>query len=135
MARLEWRSERQQQDPDAFHVMFSTWVPRLNYEAYLESDLWTDIRSRVLDAAGHRCACCPSKATQVHHRDYRPRVLSGEDLTPLVPICKRCHRRVHHDGEKIRDRWQDIDRALIEMVRQKDASVVEHVELIVENGV
>lgn len=50
--------------------------------------LWQSIRERVLERDRGECQCCGRKAEQVHHRDYRPRVLSGEDIDPLVSVCR-----------------------------------------------
>jgi len=121
MARLRWRVRRAQQDPDAFHVHFASQVP--DYPSYQYSAEWEAIRSKVLDAADHRCACCSKKAKQVHHRDYRPRVLRGEDLTPLVAICGKCHKRVHNnEAGKRRDTWDECERVLAEMVAENQAA-------------
>ena len=80
MAKIRWRIARAGEDPNALLVPFATEVP--GYRDYLDSALWKRIRRRILKAANHICACCPDKATQVHHRDYRPRVLNG-DVTPV----------------------------------------------------
>lgn len=57
---------------------------------------------------------------QVHHRDYRPRVLRGEDDTPLVALCRHCHDQVDKlSKEKSRQDWNDKEDILAEMVRQK----------------
>lgn len=121
MAHIRWRAWMAQQDPDAFRVHFATQVP--NYLLYQRSAEWEAIRSKVLDAANHRCACCSRKAKQVHHRDYRPRVLRGEDLTPLVAICGRCHKRVHNDeAGKKRGTWNECERVLAEMVAEDQAA-------------
>jgi len=54
--------------------------------------------------ADNKCACCPNKATQVHHRCYRPRVLSGEDTSLLIALCATCHKTVDFDERgKVRE--------------------------------
>ncbi len=57
----------------------------------------------------------PEKATEVHHRCYRPRVLSGEDTSLLIALCGACHKTVDRDerGEP-RDN-QSKERTLTEM--------------------
>jgi 5-methylcytosine-specific restriction endonuclease McrA len=77
-------------------------------------ELWKSIRKKVMDRAAGCCECCGRKATQVHHRDYRPRVLRGENLLPLVSICSDCHNFIHRIPEtgKVRDSWQDQEEAL-----------------------
>jgi|SRR5579859_25572 len=120
-ARLSWKVDLKRRDENAFLVPFATEVP--GYETYLQSDLWADIRARVIRAAGGNCPCCPRRASEVHHRDYRPRVLSGEDLTPLVAICKPCHKKVHYDGRKKRESWNETEAVLAEMVAQRRSGI------------
>ena len=43
---------------------------RSKYNKYLRSDRWKRVRKRVLEEAGHTCAICGQRATQVHHRKY-----------------------------------------------------------------
>jgi len=87
------------------------------YEIYRQSSLWRRIRKKIFKLAAEWCACCPGKATEVHHRDYRPRVLAGDDLSPLVALCHACHQRVHNDEQgKRRDDWHASERVLAAMV-------------------
>lgn len=122
IARFFCHARMRLEHPDSFLAPFSTWNPDLNYPAYLKSHRWHEIKSRVLGKAGRECAGCLDQATQVHHRDYRPRVLAGEDDTPLVPLCKSCHDKVHYkeDGTR-RQVWQEEERALTGLVKRKDA--------------
>lgn len=118
MARLVWRVAKKEDDPNAFLVPFATEVS--DYKDYLDSALWKRIRRRVLKAANHVCACCPDKATQVHHRDYRPRVLNGDDDTMLVALCRTCHEAIHTgwDGRS-RNCWNDTEADLLRRVTAK----------------
>jgi hypothetical protein len=116
---LKWRLHVVNIDPSALHVPFP---PReLDYKVYLASSVWQQIRQTVLSSANGRCAGCGADATQVHHRDYRPRVLSGEDITSLVALCADCHEFVHEwiDG-KPKD-WNDEDGDLMALVADYDA--------------
>lgn len=61
------------------------------YSHYLGSDLWKGIRQEVLRATP--VCICGKTTNQVHHRNYAEGVLSGVDLTPLLPMCGRCHRK------------------------------------------
>lgn len=127
MARFFCQARKREEEPDSFSAPFSSWVPELNYNRYLQSDLWHSIRKRVLENAGHKCAACFSQATQVHHRDYRPRVLAGRDDSPLVPLCKDCHHRIHNDANgKRRDSWQDEERVLAECVKRREDTLAAH---------
>ena len=123
--RAVWAGMRREQEPDAFHVAFSTFVQvfpdgALDYQAYLNTSFWNCIRTRVLKAASGKCACCPKPAKQVHHRDYRPRVLRGEDDSPLVALCTQCHDMVDNtDKGKSRESWNKKEAILATMVRRE----------------
>jgi hypothetical protein len=82
-----------------------------DYRDYLKSDLWEEIRWKVIKAGRGRCICCggsrASVATdesmwqtgldkeglilQVHHMVYTKENLSGESIYGLVTICRGCH--------------------------------------------
>ena len=86
LAEMAWRDKVRTENPDAFLVPF---VPNVeNYLVYLRSPLWRKIRRRVLNAAHRECAGCGQIATEVHHRDYRPRVLKGKDDGPLARLIR-----------------------------------------------
>jgi 5-methylcytosine-specific restriction endonuclease McrA len=121
LAALSWRVRVSTENPNAFRVHF---VPDINaYNEYLKSPIWKEIRQRVLTAANFECAGCFDHATEVHHRDYRPRVLAGEDITPLVALCTECHRTVDGDGSKARDTWNEREAILAALVRKKEAAL------------
>lgn len=122
LARLSWMVKTKEANPDLFLVPFSSDIHSFpdaseSYRSYLAGELWHAIRIKVLDRSGGRCECCGEGATQVHHRDYRPRVIRGEDLLPLVSICRHCHKFIHNDPEtgKARSSWQDEEAALAEI--------------------
>jgi hypothetical protein len=101
-AEFFWWADERQKYPDLFWHPFApdpVW-----YEAYLRSPEWRRIGDKVKENAGHKCACCPNRATQVHHRCYRPRVLAGEDLSLLIALCGRCHKTIDFDERgKVRE--------------------------------
>jgi hypothetical protein len=68
-----------------------------NYGEYLDSQVWRDIRYRVLTSQG-RCFICRGFANEVHHRRYTEANLSGETLKGLSPICGDCHRKIQNEG-------------------------------------
>jgi 5-methylcytosine-specific restriction endonuclease McrA len=116
-AQLSWCVAGRQQSPNNFRAPF----PPDDYKSYLDSPLWMQIRTKVLDQAGYRCAVCRKKATQVHHRDYRPRILAGDDISLLVPVCRKCHRNVHKTADgKMRESWDEQECTLREMVEAND---------------
>ena len=118
-ARLLWRRAEAQANPDLFLVPFTSWITSFpegmpTYEAYRASPLWQNVRTQVFRRSSKRCECCGDTAVEVHHRDYRPRVLLGNDLGPLVAICRDCHEFVHKDPhtKNHRDCWQDQEATL-----------------------
>lgn len=65
-----------------------------SYRAYLASDLWKQIRARVLERTGGRCERCRKRpASQIHHRAYDPATLRGENIDSLTAACAGCHKR------------------------------------------
>lgn len=65
-----------------------------SYKAYLASELWADIRLRVLRLYSHNCTSCGRPATQVHHTKYTVEVLNGSSLSGLRAICRGCHKSI-----------------------------------------
>jgi hypothetical protein len=115
-AEVLWKADRQRKHPDDFLVafFFCDWERK----DYLASPLWKGIRRDVLRAADHKCACCGGRATQVHHRDYRPRVPAGLDLSPLVALCASCHKFIHKDGPEFRN-WHETEHILASLVARQ----------------
>ena len=65
------------------------------YERYLESDTWTDIRRRKLAEVGAKCAICGSRENiTVHHIQY-PKVYGSEEMEDLKVLCWNCHKEKH----------------------------------------
>lgn len=63
-----------------------------SYQQYLKSDLWKGIRQRAIRLSGGFCQVCKTNApTEVHHRHYSMDVMSGANISSLVPICRTCH--------------------------------------------
>jgi hypothetical protein len=93
-AEMSWQIAKKDKYPDLFWHPFA---PEVSYDAYLHSDEWRRISRAVKTAAAGKCSCCPSKATQVHHRCYRPRVMSGADTSLLIALCGICHKTVDFD--------------------------------------
>jgi hypothetical protein len=121
LARITWKMERQAEDPNAFLVPFSTdpqaFGSKAAYDAYRKEPEWKAQRQRVFDRAGGMCVGCGAKATQVHHRDYRPRVIAGEDDVPLVALCRSCHQHLHErDAQGIEPSWQESEARLSALV-------------------
>jgi hypothetical protein len=111
VAAVSCYAEQKRNFPDLFWHPFAP----SDYAGYLISDKLRAISRKIKAEAGSKCACCPKKATQVHHRCYRPRVLSGEDTSLLIALCATCHKTVDFD-ERGKVREADAkERTLAEM--------------------
>jgi 5-methylcytosine-specific restriction endonuclease McrA len=101
-AAFYWRADQKIKNPDLFWWPFAP--EKEEYDKYRASEQWLQIREKVKQAAGYKCACCPNRATEVHHRCYRPRVMLGEDTSLLIALCSKCHKTVDFDANnKSRD--------------------------------
>ena len=68
-----------------------------DYPAYLESDLWKDIRARVAKRDDYVCQLCKtSRGTQCHHVGYTVRSLNGEDTSSIMCVCRPCHMSIEN---------------------------------------
>jgi 5-methylcytosine-specific restriction endonuclease McrA len=76
---------------------------RKQYLRYLNSDKWAKTRRRALERAGFRCAKCQrSKRLHVHHLTYAR--FGNENDEDLQVLCERCHRALHRDRKRHRER-------------------------------
>jgi 5-methylcytosine-specific restriction endonuclease McrA len=87
-----------------------------NYNNYLQSAAWRELRPRIFRRAGGICeGCRQAEATQVHHLSYKN--VTNEFLWELVAVCDDCHARVHGiDEESLR-----IDFDSLKSARGSDA--------------
>jgi hypothetical protein len=127
LAILRWKENKLRQDPNAFLVPRAPWRPDFHYTDYLQSAQWKAIRERKLQSVNHRCETgCGHRAIDVHHRDYRPRVLAGDDTSALVALCRECHTVIEFEyapvmpgssvmGWTQRRSWQNKERTLFKL--------------------
>ena len=74
------------------------WLGFKTYEDYLESDLWKEIRLRVMKKSRWHCASCGLAAKVVHHQRYTSRGLKGTSDKWLLALCHECHSKQHERG-------------------------------------
>ena len=74
-----------------------------SYREYLKSDLWSDIKRRVLERDGGACRVCGQEAKYVHHDSYGDVTIRGEHIGKLYSLCLRCHGEVEFEGKRKRD--------------------------------
>jgi hypothetical protein len=85
-----------------------------SYKHYLSSKAWSDMRKKYKASNMPKyCVGCAHPKYQLHHVGYGR--MGCELLTDLVPICKKCHYKVHRFEKNNR-----IDYALQEMFNWKD---------------
>lgn len=89
-----------------------------SYDSYLQSPLWTTIRSCVLRRDKHICCGCGEKATQVHHSLYDMETLSGRDLTHLHSICRECHTHIEVKNDR-KVSLQEANARLMLLIRRR----------------
>jgi hypothetical protein len=91
------------------------YCPTFDYDRYRAGTGWQWVRFQVFERAAHTCQGCGEAATQVHHRDYRPQVMLGKDLAPLISLCATCHSTVHHTNRdlEIKGASEEILRNLV----------------------
>lgn len=78
------------------------------YQEYLQSDLWKDIRKRVLERDNGACRYCGKRATAVHHSSYTKAALTGTSLDALFAICHTCHHHIEFNGDGSKARIHEV---------------------------
>lgn len=68
-----------------------------SYKYYTQSLRWKIIRASVLARDKYECRFCSMPTRTVHHLSYARSILIGEDLIPLVSLCKDCHTLVDRE--------------------------------------
>lgn len=61
-----------------------------NYNEYLKSSFWNEIKLNVYDKKGSICKC-GQPAIEIHHIKYDIKTMSGKSYKNLIPVCQRCH--------------------------------------------
>lgn len=63
---------------------------KLEYQDYIQSLDWTELREKALANAGYRCEKCGAEAKEAHHVSY-PKDFSRDSVENLQVLCKACH--------------------------------------------
>jgi len=95
----------------------------MDYEKYLRTVFWKEIKEWVLDRDRFRCVVCSAEKSrfcdlEVHHRSYDLDVLEGKNSEMLISLCPRCHKLIefYSDGGK-RVCLEEKDRKYSELKR------------------
>lgn len=66
----------------------------MDYQDFLKSEEWGQLRDAALARAGYLCEYCKDVAEHVHHLRY-PKIGQNHSLDMLVAVCARCHDISH----------------------------------------
>ena len=81
------------------------------YERYIKSSKWRNIRQRVMARDGQRCKMCNSTENlQVHHLTYEHLYKEENYLYDLVTLCKKCHEKETNKGKQAHLIYKEIKR-------------------------
>lgn len=68
----------------------------MNYNRYLQSKEWQELRKRKLKSVGNICEICEFPyELRVHHLTYER--IGREKLSDLQVLCERCHTDNHYE--------------------------------------
>lgn len=93
-----------------------------DYKDYLQSELWSSIRRKVLRKASGKCSMCEGRANQVHHRKYTKKNLSGDSMDGLLASCEECHELLHKNAGEFVSYQESKKRAKI-FVKSKEVKL------------
>ncbi len=66
----------------------------MNYDEYMDSKEWEELRELASKRANKRCEFCTAPGHSVHHVKY-PKSFSEDELDNVVVVCKKCHELSH----------------------------------------
>lgn len=95
-----------------------------DYNDYLLSPLWSDIKTKALNTLGRKCSICSKHTYLIHHRNYTKENLTGTTFEWLTPICDKCHGAIefNHRGRK-RSTLDQVDRAYLQLCDKSNGTL------------
>jgi hypothetical protein len=69
---------------------------RTNYDDYIKSPQWRQIRAMMLNRFGKCQLCSSTQNLEVHHNSYEHIGCEKEHLEDLVVLCHDCHAVFHN---------------------------------------
>lgn len=71
------------------------------YNRYIHSNNWKDIRNARLQKDNNRCRNCGSVLNlQVHHKNYNS--FGNENINDIITLCDECHNKIEKNKRKKR---------------------------------
>lgn len=68
------------------------------YQSYLRSSKWRNLRKKAIKRDGHRCTHCGYIGKlDVHHVHYAGIFEMDFSLDQLIAVCKECHADIHKE--------------------------------------
>ena len=78
------------------HITDEYGDSRTNYDDYIKSPQWRQIRAMMLNKYGKCQLCSSTKNLEVHHNSYDHIGEEKEHLEDLVVLCHDCHSKFHN---------------------------------------
>lgn len=104
-----------------------------DYQKYLRSDHWLELRSAKLESADWKCEKCKRKSNlQVHHISYVR--LGKELLSDLMVLCERCHEKEHDLFPAYVDDWQPPKKKNKRMNRREQHPLFKYVKPLINDS-
>lgn len=103
------------------------------YDAYLNSEHWKTFRKTYRESSlPQTCRCCGSPKVQLHHITYAR--LGVEELEDVVPLCARCHMKLHEVSRASFISLADFEEAIRAIRETKKAHLPPYRQLTKQNS-
>ena len=77
-------------------IKFDEIPEERDYDNYLRSEKWKNIRNQVLERDKYKCKICgTTEKLRVHHKNYENIYQEENALCDLVTLCENCHKELH----------------------------------------
>lgn len=100
-------------------------MPKQDYNAYLLSSHWKNVKVAMYAKFSFCQVCSSIKQLNIHHLDYSilNKELEGNNLDKLVVLCECCHKKAHTTNiHKINTRKKFIQKMEKRFLSKKEAS-------------
>ena len=92
-----------------------------NYQAFLRSHYWHQVKQVVLSRDNYTCRCCNTrthvKRLEVHHITYEHHGDEANHLEDLVTVCGNCHAEIHGKPERWNEGLTPISKPLVKVAQ------------------
>jgi hypothetical protein len=81
-------------------------VAKQDYNEYLLSDEWQELREKAYKRSNNLCELCGAPKKAVHHLEY-PKHFTDDKLSNVIVVCGVCHDKLH-GIEQARQRQEEV---------------------------